>query len=314
MNGKKQGPGAIYVAATANTRAILEKGAATLGVSSEGVAGRPAGEALQLKTVRIGLWDQYGGSMPSGWLRWMFEQYEFPFEVVYPQGLDAGNLAGRFDVIVFPDGAITRGGRFGMESEVKPEDIPAEYRNRLGSVTAEKTLPQLKAFADAGGTIIAMGSSSRMGMLLGLPMSDGLTETQDGRERPLPATKFYVPGSVLRASIDNTSPMAYGMPSAVDVYFENSQAFRLASDAGSKGMKQVAWFANATPLRSGWAWGQAYLEGKAEAVFSSLGQGKIFLIGFEATFRGQPHGTFKLLFNSIYFGSAKSSPGARTVE
>ena len=58
------------------------------------------------------LYDQYGGSMPSGWTRWLFEQYEFPFEVVYPQTLDAGNLKSRFDVLVFPDGAM-RGGAGG---------------------------------------------------------------------------------------------------------------------------------------------------------------------------------------------------------
>ena len=39
--------------------------------------------------------DQYGGSMPSGWTRWLLEQFEFPFEVVYPQALDAGNLSSR---------------------------------------------------------------------------------------------------------------------------------------------------------------------------------------------------------------------------
>ena len=61
---------------------------------------------MRLKPVRIGLWDQYGGSMPSGWTRWIFEQYEFPFEVVFPQTLDAGNLNSKFDVLVFVDGGI----------------------------------------------------------------------------------------------------------------------------------------------------------------------------------------------------------------
>ena len=42
--------------------------------------------------------------MPSGWTRWLLEQFEFPFEVVFPQALDAGNLASRFDVIIFPSG------------------------------------------------------------------------------------------------------------------------------------------------------------------------------------------------------------------
>ena len=66
---------------------------------------------MKLKPVRIGLWDQYGGSMPSGWTRWLFEQYEFPFEVVFPQTLDAGNLNAKYDVLVFVDGAHSRARR-----------------------------------------------------------------------------------------------------------------------------------------------------------------------------------------------------------
>src|SRR2546428_6671272 len=65
---------------------------------------------MRLKPVRIGLWDQYGGSMPSGWTRWLFEQFEFPFEVVYPKTLDAGNLASKFDVLVFPSDMVPAGG------------------------------------------------------------------------------------------------------------------------------------------------------------------------------------------------------------
>jgi hypothetical protein len=48
--------------------------------------------------------------MPSGWTRWLFEQYEFPFEVVYPAALDKGDLKTKFDVLVFASGAINRGG------------------------------------------------------------------------------------------------------------------------------------------------------------------------------------------------------------
>ena len=75
-------------------------------------------------------------------------------------------------------------------------------------------------------------------------------------------------------------------------------------DSGAKGIRPVAWFAEATPLRSGWAWGQGYLEGTVAAAEAPLGEGEVFLLGVEAAFRGQPHGTFKLLFNSIYCGPA----------
>ena len=251
--------------------------------------------------------------MPSGWLRWVFEQFEFPFEVIYPAALDEGNLASRFDVLVFPDGAMPRApdaGRPGARPfrQPKPEDIPREFRNRLGQVTAEKTIPQLKKFAEAGGTIVAIGGSAGIAQLLGLPLKNGLMErSQNGPELPLSREKFYVPGSVLQVSIDNTSPVAYGMGSTADVFFDNSPVFKMAPDAALKGVKPVAWFPNATPVRSGWAWGQSYLEGTVAAAEVPVGEGEVVLLGVEAAFRGQPHGTYKLLFNSIYFGQARLS-------
>jgi hypothetical protein len=38
-----------------------------------------------------------------------------------------------------------------------------------------------------------------------------------------------------------------------------------------------------------------------------VGQGKVVLLGPEVAFRAQPHATFKLLFNSLYYGSAKAA-------
>jgi hypothetical protein len=34
-----------------------------------------------------------------------------------------------------------------------------------------------------------------------------------------------------------------------------------------------------------------------------VGRGTLVLLGPEVTFRGQPHGTFKFLFNGIYLGA-----------
>jgi hypothetical protein len=299
------GPGTMYVPARAGNQGMLENAARELGITIEAVDARPPGDAIKLKPVRIGLWDQYGGSMTSGWLRWIFEQFEFPFTVVYPAALDEGNLASRFDVLVFPDGAMPRvGGR--VPNQPKPQDIPEEYRDRLGRITAEKTVPQLRKFAESGGTIITLGGSASLAQLFDLPVKNALTEKQpDGKDKPLPREKFYVPGSILRVSLDNTNPVAYGMASTADVFFDNSPVFKLAPDAAAKGIKPIAWFSSPTPLRSGWAWGQGYLDGTVAAVEVPVGEGTVFLLGIEAAFRGQPHGTYKLLFNSIYFGPAQ---------
>jgi hypothetical protein len=75
--------------------------------------------------------------------------------------------------------------------------------------------------------------------------------------------------------------------------------FRLAPNAGAHGIRPVMWFDSASPLHSGWAWGQNYLEGGTTAFEATVGQGKVYAFGPEVTFRAQPHGTFKFLFNGI---------------
>ena len=92
--------------------------------------------------------------------------------------------------------------------------------------------------------------------------------------------------------------------------FDSSEAFRLEPDAALRNVRPVAWFDSSTPLRSGWAWGQGYLEGSASVVSADLGKGEVFLFGPEITFRGQPHGTFKFLFNGIYYNGGGQAPAA----
>ena len=80
---------------------------------------------------------------------------------------------------------------------------------------------------------------------------------------------------------------------------------RLSPNAAASGLKPVVWFDSETPLRSGWAWGQKYLKDSVTVATASVGPGKLYLMGSEIAFRGQTHGTFKLLFNALYLATAK---------
>jgi len=311
VNGRRVAPGAIYIPARSTTGALLKQLGEELGLPFEAVASRPSGEALKLRPPRIGLWDQYGGSIPSGWIRWLLEQYGFKFTVVYPAALDAGELNTRFDVLIFPDGAIPSrevregrgGGQFGRQPDA--ESIPPEFRSWLGRVTTAKTVPQLRKFLESGGTILALGRSANLAYLSNLPITNALVERTNGVERPLPREKFYVPGSVLEVSVDNTQPLGYGIGERLDVFYDNSPVFRLRPEAGMRGSRPVAWFDSDKPLRSGWAWGQEYLQNGVAVIDSAVGKGKLLLFGPEITFRAQPHASFKFLFNGIFYGPAE---------
>jgi Zinc carboxypeptidase len=305
--------GRFLVTARSGTRPMIQQLATQTGVSFEGVRMRAPSGSRRLRQPRVALWDTYGGSMPSGWVRWLLERNEFPFEVVFPPQLDTGALRAKYDVIIFVDGAIPErdgpqqggGGGGGGGGTLDTATVPAEWRARMGRVTVAKTVPQLRRFLEEGGTVITVGSSTNLAKHLGLPITSALVEQRDGREQPLAREKYYVPGSVLQVRVDSTLPIAHGMPSRVDVFFDDSPAFRLGSDAAARGVQRIAWFDTETPLRSGWAWGQQYLKDATAMAQAQVGRGTLYVFGPEITFRAQPHGTFKLLFNGIFLGGAR---------
>ena len=298
--------GTIYIPNGSGLTDELRAFASELGLNFQGVGTAPAREMLQMRQVRVGLWDQYGGSMPSGWARWILEQFEFAFEVVYPQALDEEKLRDRFDVLVFPSGGIPGiadgGGRRRSRGPIDPSSIPAEYRDRLGRVSVDTTVPRLREFLQQGGTIVTIGTSTSLGYHIGLPLSD---HKVDDSGRALSREVHFVPGSILEIRVDNTRPVAWGMTEEVDVHFNNSPVFDLDTGAAAEGVIRLGWFDSAAPLRSGWGWGQEYLENGVTMVEAQVGSGRLYMFGPEIIRRGQPHGTFKFLFNAIYLAGAE---------
>ena len=292
--------GTFYVRQQGSARADAERIARETGLTFRATGSRPSGEHTRLEPIRVALWDRYGGSMPSGWTRWILEQFEFPFDVVYPQTLDTGDLD-QYDAIVFPTGAIPAVRRSGSDRggrDDDADDVPAEFRHMTGGVTAEQTVPRLRRFLEDGGSIITIGSSTNLAQHLGLPVSNALARTVDGEERSLPRSEYYIPGSILEVRVDPTLPVSYGISDRVDVMFDNSPVMRI--EAGAANVRPIAWFDSPAPLRSGWAWGESALEGGIAMAQADVGRGQLFLFGPEVLVRAQPHGTFRFVFNSLY--------------
>ncbi|HPC59163.1 MAG TPA: M14 family metallopeptidase [Verrucomicrobiota bacterium] len=326
--------GTFHLPRRPDTLRLLQSLVIHLPVTFVGIQGAPPVPVVPLRPVRVGLWDRYGGSIASGWTRWVLEQFEMPFETVFAPRLDAGNLRDQFDVLVFVTGAIpafrgvTNRPAASLEendgadlqppgpSQTQaraparpPAQLPAEWRDRWGSVTPDRTIPQLRAFLEAGGTVLTIGSSTDLARHLGLPLASHLVSTnEDGREVPLPREKFYIPGSIVRVRVNAEHPLAWGAEEEVDVMFHSSPVFRLAAGAGAgdgddggvtADITRVAWFDQTAPLRSGWALGQQYLQNGIAIAEVRVGAGCLLLFGPEIVFRAQSHGTFKFLFNGI---------------
>lgn len=303
----KNGPagdavGSFYIPESRASRAAIDSIRQVWGVSPERkVLGRNGYELQELKQpLRLGLLDIYGGSMPSGWIRWLLEQFRFDFNVVYPKEIDAGKLIERYDVLILPSRSIPPVGAT-ISQRIKEEDVPEEDRFRLGAVGEKQAIPRIREFLGAGGRVVALGTGANLAYHLEVPVRNMLTEvTPEGGRRELPAEKFYIPGSILKVRVDTSLSANAGFGASADVYFEKSPVFAISTDALAGGqVRPLAWYETA-PLRSGWAWGQAYLENGVAAFEANVGKGKLLVFGPEITFRAQSHGTFRWLFNQLY--------------
>jgi len=262
-------------------------------------------DAEIVKSLRIGLWDRYGGSMSSGWLRWILEKHHFDFKLIYANEINEGNLNAKYDAIVFVEGAIpamtAEAPNPWDEREPDVKDIPAEFHHMVGKITADKSIPSIKQFIENGGKVITIGSSANLTYHLKLPVKNALTEMVAGKEKPLPGEKFYIPGSIMQMTVATNLKANWGMKDKTDVYFNMSPVFKLQADAIANGqVTPLGWYSSATTLRSGWAFGQSYLQDGVAAFKASVGKGNVFVFGPEITFRGQTHSTYKMLFNQLF--------------
>src|SRR6267143_1718747 len=270
-------------------RAILGEQAARHGFTVTAGRSAPASGSgvTRQRLPRIGLYQPWTGNIDEGWTRWLFEQYGISYTTVHDNDLRKGGLRQRFDVIVLPDAdgsAIVRG--------VDSTRIPVQYAGGIGESGANA----VSAFVRGGGTLVCLDGSSNFAITrLNLPVVNVLAGEASGPQ----VLRFYAPGSIFGTVLGGVegegsrSAVTLGVPESLQVYFENSAAFTVSCPA-----RALATYPE-QPLRSGYARYQERLAGKAALVEAPVGSGRVILFGFRPQFRGQTHGTFKLLFNAV---------------
>jgi len=269
-------------------RAILTEQAARGGFGVTAVRTAPVSSGMTRQRLpRIALYQPWTGNIDEGWTRWVFEQYGITYRTVHDNDLKRGGLRQRFDVLVLPD-AETRLLVSGSDST----RVPLQY---AGGMT-ERGAEAISAFVRGGGTLVCLDGSSNFAIArLNLPVVNVLAGEASGPQ----LLRFYAPGSIFGTVLGGVgtggagSPVTLGVPDSLKVYFESSAAFTVSAPA-----RALATYPS-EPLRSGYARFQERLEGKAALVEAPVGSGRVILFGFRPQFRGQTHGTFKLLFNAV---------------
>jgi len=239
-------------------------------------------KAYRLKLPRVALYQSWIPSSDEGWTRWVFQAYDIRYETVHDADLRQGNLMARFDVII-----LTSQSAPAIISGHATDRMPPEYCGGIGT----QGVGHLREFVERGGTLVALDAATELPIqYFALPVHNRLSG--------LAPERFYAPGVLLRLLVDPSHPIGYGMPQEAACMFLNSPGFETHSG------RVVAKYPAENPLLSGWLIGSEHLANRAALVELPLGSGKVILIGFRPQFRGWTRGTFRMLFNCIYYGPA----------
>lgn len=297
LTGAGSDPGAIYLPPQSALAGKLTAAARKFAVSFESATTPISGNALVMKTPRIGLYKSWIPSLDEGWTRFVFDKNEIPYKTVVDGDIRKGHLRRHFDAIILPDNpppAILEGRPGGARDEssrLTLPQVPQEYRGGLGPQGAAA----LQAFVEAGGTLITDNKASDVYATKGDPsFSDALSD--------IPPKEFYCPGSILEVAVDTSSPIAFGSSPTVPIFFEMGPAFKVSGS-----VRSIAHYASDKPLLSGWILGEQHLDGAAAIAEKPIGKGRVISFGFIPTYRGLSEVTYKFLLNAMLYSS--SMPG-----
>ncbi len=245
---------------------------------------------------RIALYRPWRPSMDQGWSRWLLDSYDFDYARITNGDLHSGNLRDRFDVILLPaerPQSLLNGNAKGS--------VPPRYEGGIG-VMGVRALDQ---FVRDGGTLVCLNNSSEFAIeQLHLPVKNVVAG--------IPRDEFFVSGSVLEIIADPSHPVMAGMPDRARVFVGYSPVFTTLD--GFEGSALAKYQDNGSPLLSGYLLGEEHLNGYAAALDVVHGDGHVILLGFRPQWRGQPFGTFKVLFNALLYGGNVSANHSSNAE
>jgi hypothetical protein len=257
----------------------LERIVGDLHVHFNALKTNPSVRTVRLKPVRLGLYKSWTASMDEGWTRWVLEQYEFPYTSVFDKDIREGGLEKKWDVLLLPDFRDSKTVVDGLSDK----DVPPEYAGGIGEVGVKN----IKDFVQGGGTLITLNSSAQFAIE---NLHLGVQNCVSGKDRK----EFFIPGSILRVLNNPNHPISYGFGRDSAIFFRRSPVFIV-----NEGVSVAQY--PAQPFLSGWINGKDLLVSKSAIVDVPYEEGRVILFGFPVLYRGQSHGTFRYLFNAIYY-------------
>jgi hypothetical protein len=296
-------PAGSFVVTPPAELAAVRSAAIQFGLTGVALSSVPAVPMHDADLPRVAIYSSWNSTQETGWVRFTFDKFGIPFDLVYKERARKGNLRADYDVIVMPTQPLTRQSIFQPPA---PRPVPymkdpkykflgmyGESPDITGGMGGE-AVDAFAKFLDAGGTLIAMGNAVRFPADLGFARTVDASASVSGN--------FYAPRPLVNAEIlrldhpvffgykDKMLPIKYQAQPLMSVG-EPDRAAVLARYVGGEGGVLSGLMRGADEIR------ERPLAIDVAGGFT--GKGRVVLFANNPIYRWQNHGEFNMVFNAL---------------
>jgi hypothetical protein len=299
-NGATLPAGTFIVPASAADK--LKPMAKDLGLDLVALTVKPKVAMHEAGLPRVAMFSTWAGTQDVGWVRFTFDQYKVPYELIFKERVLKGDLKADYDVLLVPNQMRNTKA---LITDIPKGKIPLAYVKSdkfkfLGDYGSSDDITggmgasgvaEMQKFTEAGGVLVTLGTSSFM------PADMGITPKIDAST---PVGKFYAPGPIVDADITQpNNPIFYGYTdTTIPVRYAGGPLLRLDAEL-TRANVLMRFPGGDAHVLSGLFNGADEIKMRPAIVVMPVGAGEAVLFATNPIWRWQNVGEFRMLFNTL---------------
>jgi len=296
-------PAGSFVIAPPANLASVRTAVEQLGLTAAALSTLPTVAMHDADVPRIAMYSSWTGTQEIGWVRFTFDKFGIPYDLIYKERVKKGNLRNDYDVIVMPTQQANRQAIYQAPAARPVPYVKTEKYKFLGmygesaDITGGMGGEGVDAFAkflDAGGTLITMGNAVRF------PTELGLARTVDASGAT--SNDFYAPRPIVNAEVLKLDhPVFYGYKDKI-MPIKYLGGPLLSVGAPDQSAVLARYVGGDGAVLSGLMKGADEIRQRPFAVDvpgGFTGKGRVLLFANNPIYRWQNHGEFNMVFNAV---------------
>ena len=300
VDGVEFPAGSFIVNGTQNIAAV-RAAVDQFGLTAATLTTVPAVATHEADLPRVAIFSSWSGTQNLGWYRLTFDNFGIPYDLIYKEHAQNGNLRAKYDVILIAEQNLgktsalaapaARPAPYKLNDKYKFLGMYGETDDMSGGIGQESVYAFAK-FLEGGGTLIAVGDAARM------PIEFGWAGSVDKAPVPgLTSQRPLVQGKIVKPE----HPMFYGYANKIfPVKYVGGSPFRLG--VANENDVLARYVGGDASVLSGLMVGADSLRSRPFAVDvpnAYKGLGRVIMFSNNPIYRWQNHGEFNMIFNSV---------------